>query len=71
MAVTSLVERLTTIIHYLNRGEVAHVKELATKFSISERQIQKDIKLFSSFYDFNCFLVTNPAKPCCMILLQD
>jgi len=51
MAVTSLAERLTTIIHYLNRGETIHIKELATKFSISERQIQKDIKLFSSFYD--------------------
>ncbi len=51
MAVASLAERLITIIHYLNRGDVVHVKELSTKFLISERQIQKDIRLFSSFYD--------------------
>ena len=50
MAVTSLAERLITIIHYLNRGDTIHVKELATKFSISERQIQKDIRLFTSIY---------------------
>ncbi len=50
MAVTNLAERLITIIHYLNRGDTINVKELSTKFSISERQIQKDIKLFSSFY---------------------
>ena len=51
MAVVNLAERLTLMIHYLNRGDTINVKELATKFSISERQIQKDIKLFSSFYD--------------------
>jgi len=51
MAVTNLAERLITIIYYLNRGDTIHIKELATKFSISDRQIQKDIKLFSSFYN--------------------
>ena len=51
MAVASLAERLITIVHYLNRGDVINIKELSAKFFISERQIQKDIKLFSSFYD--------------------
>ena len=51
MAVGKLANRLATVLHYLNRGYTVNVKDLAEEFSISERQIQDDIKLFSTIYD--------------------
>jgi len=47
----SLASRLATILHYLNRGYVINIRELSEEFSLSERQIQKDIELFSDMYD--------------------
>jgi len=51
MAVVSLAERLATMLHYLNRGYMVNIKELSAEFDISERQIQKDIELFSDMYE--------------------
>ncbi len=51
MSAVSLANRLVSIIHKLSHGETLNVKELSKEFSISERQAQKDIVLFSTFYD--------------------
>lgn len=51
MATRTLADRLATTIHYLNRGYTVNIKALAEEFSISERQIQKDMELFSSMYE--------------------
>lgn len=51
MAVGNLADRLATIIHYLNRGYTVNIKDLSEEFSISERQIQKDIELFGTMYE--------------------
>jgi predicted DNA-binding transcriptional regulator YafY len=51
MAVSKLANRLATILHYLNRGYIVNIKELSEEFSISERQSQKDIELFSTMYE--------------------
>ncbi len=51
MATVSLAGRLSTVLHYLNRGYIVNIKELSEEFSISERQIQKDIELFSDMYE--------------------
>lgn len=53
MAVKNLANRLATILHYLNRGHIVNIKDLAEEFSISERQIQEDIKLFGSMYEID------------------
>lgn len=51
MATVTLPDRLATVLHYLNRGYIVNVKELSEEFDISERQIQKDIELFSTMYE--------------------
>lgn len=51
MPTITLAGRLATILHYLNRGYIVNVKQLSEEFSISERQIQKDIELFGDMYD--------------------
>ena len=51
MAAGNLADRLATIIHYLNRGYTVNIKELAEEFSLTERQIQKDIELFGTMYE--------------------
>ena len=51
MAVSKLVNRLVSIIHKLNHNQTLNISELSQEFSISQRQIQKDIKLFSSIYE--------------------
>ena len=51
MATATLAGRLATILHYLNRGYIVNIKELSEEFDISERQIQKDIELFSDMYE--------------------
>ena len=51
MATATLAGRLATMLHYLNRGYTVNVKELSDEFDIGERQIQKDIELFSDMYD--------------------
>ena len=51
MASGNLADRLATMIHYLNRGYTVNIKDLAEEFSISERQIQKDIELFGTMYE--------------------
>ena len=48
---SKLANRLVSIIHKLSHGEILNVSELAKEFSISQRQIQKDIGLFSSIYE--------------------
>lgn len=53
MAVKNLANRLATILHYLNRGYIVNIRDLAEEFSISERQIQEDIKLFGSMYEID------------------
>ena len=51
MSSVSLANRLVSIIHKLSHGEILNISELAKEFSISQRQIQKDIGLFSSIYE--------------------
>ena len=51
MSALKLANRLVSIIHKLSHNEVINIKELSSEFSISERQAQKDIVLFSSFYN--------------------
>lgn len=51
MATTNLAGRLATVLHYLNRGYTVNIKQLSEEFEIGERQIQKDIELFSDMYD--------------------
>ena len=51
MAAGKLADRLATMIHYLNRGYTVNIKELAEEFSLTERQIQKDIELFGTMYE--------------------
>lgn len=51
MATATLAGRLATILHYLNRGHTVNIKELSEEFDIGERQIQKDIELFSDMYE--------------------
>lgn len=47
----SLANRLVSIIHKLSHSEILNIKELSKEFSISQRQIQKDIELFSTIYE--------------------
>jgi len=51
LAPLTLVNRLVSIIQKINHGDTLNVKELSQEFSISQRQIQKDIELFSSIYE--------------------
>jgi len=51
MAVVSLANRLVSIINYLSTGNVINVTNLSKEFSISQRQIQKDIELFKEIYE--------------------
>lgn len=51
MAVTSLTHRLVGIIDYLSTGNIINVTDLSKEFSISQRQIQKDIELFKDIYE--------------------
>jgi len=51
MATVTLPARLATMLHYLNRGYTVNVKQLSEEFDIGERQIQKDIELFSDMYE--------------------
>ncbi len=51
MATVTLAGRLATMLHYLNRGYTVNIKELSEEFEIGERQIQKDIELFSEMYE--------------------
>lgn len=51
MAVVSLAKRLVSINNYICSGSTVNVLELSTEFSISERQTQKDIKLFKEIYE--------------------
>jgi len=51
MSTGNLANRLSKIMYYLNHEYTINIKELAEEFSISERQIQKDIKLFSAMYE--------------------
>lgn len=51
MSSVSLASRLSTMLHYLNRGYTVNIKQLSEEFFISERQIQKDIELFGDMYD--------------------
>jgi len=51
MAASSLANRLVSIINYLSSGNTINVHNLSEEFSISERQIQKDIKLFKEIYE--------------------
>ena len=53
MATVALAGRLSTVLHYLNRGYIVNIKDLSEEFDISERQIQKDIKLFSDMYEID------------------
>ena len=55
MAVSKLANRLVSIIHKLSHGEILNIKELSKEFSISQRQIQKDIELFSTIYEIESF----------------
>jgi len=43
--------RLITTLQYLNKGLIINVEELSEEFGISKRQIQNDIKLFSTLFD--------------------
>ena len=51
MSSVTLASRLVSIIHKLSHGEILNIKELSKEFSISQRQIQKDIELFSTIYE--------------------
>ena len=51
MAATSLAHRLISIINYLSTGNIINVTNLSKEFSISQRQIQKDIELFKNIYE--------------------
>jgi len=51
MAVTSLAKRLVSINNYICSGSIVNVLDLSTEFSISQRQVQKDIKLFKDIYE--------------------
>ena len=51
MAVTSLAHRLVSIINYLSGGNTINIHDLSIEFSISQRQIQKDIELFKGIYE--------------------
>lgn len=51
MAVISLARRLVSIINYLSTGNIINVTDLSIEFSISQRQIQKDIELFKEIYE--------------------
>lgn len=51
MSASKLANRLVSIIHKLSHGEILNIKELSNEFSISQRQIQKDIELFSTIYE--------------------
>lgn len=51
MAATSLANRLVSIINYLSIGNIINVHDLSVEFSISQRQIQKDIELFRDIYE--------------------
>jgi len=51
MSATTLANRLVSIIHKLGHGEILNIKELSKEFSISQRQIQKDIGLFNTIYE--------------------
>lgn len=53
MATVTLASRLATVLHYLNRGYTVNIKDLSDEFDISERQIQKDIELFSDMYEID------------------
>ena len=53
MATVTLASRLATVLHYLNRGYTVNIKDLSEEFDISERQIQKDIELFSDMYEID------------------
>lgn len=51
MAAASLANRLVSIINYLSSGNIINVTSLSKEFSISQRQIQKDIELFKDIYE--------------------
>lgn len=51
MATVTLANRLVSIIHKLSHNTIINVKELSQEFSISQRQVQKDIELFSTLYE--------------------
>jgi len=47
----NVATRLITILQYLNKGLTINVEELSDEFDISIRQVQNDIKLFSTFFE--------------------
>ena len=51
MSATSLAHRLIKINNYFIGGKVINILELSEEFSISQRQIQKDIELFKGIYE--------------------
>lgn len=51
MAVISLANRLVSINNYICSGSIVNILDLSTEFSISQRQVQKDIKLFKDIYE--------------------
>lgn len=51
MSANSLAHRLVSIIDYLSTGNIVNVHDLSVEFSISQRQIQKDVELFKGIYE--------------------